>query len=81
MQAHPRWAMWLALLVTNAVKVTGIVIAIQDVFSKPDPNAAVLGLAAFMMAGAQISEDTVLRLVSRMFGPPGETPEHKKDGP
>jgi hypothetical protein len=41
--------------------------------SKPTPSALFLGLSAFMMAGAQISEDTVLNLVKGMFSSPHTT--------
>jgi hypothetical protein len=56
-----------ALLVSNAIKLGGLYVAVRAV-SEPNPNAVAIGLAAFMMAGAQVSEDTVLRLVGRMFG-------------
>lgn len=67
-------ALWLTLIVTNAVKLTGIAIAIHEAFTKSNPSATILALAAFMMAGAQISEDAILRMISHMFGGAGESP-------
>jgi hypothetical protein len=58
----------MALIVTNAIKLGGLVIVFIEV-SKPAPSAIFLALSAFMMAGAQISEDTVLNLVKGMFSP------------
>jgi hypothetical protein len=57
----------IALLVSNAIKLGGLYVALKTV-SGPAPSAVTIGLAAFMMAGAQISEDTILNLVDRMFG-------------
>lgn len=57
----------IGLLITNAIKVGGLYLALKTA-AEPAPNALVVGLVAFMMAGAQVSEDTILRLVGRMFG-------------
>lgn len=64
-----------ALLVTNAIKVGGLYVAIKTV-SEPTPSAITIGLAAFMMAGAQISEETILGLVGRMFGAHQQHEQH-----
>lgn len=64
-----------ALLVTNAIKVGGLYVAVKTA-SETTPNAITIGLAAFMMAGAQVSEETILGLVGRMFGG-----SHQQEGP
>lgn len=58
-----------ALFVTNVIKVSGLVIAIHEAFTNRDP--VVLGLAAFMLAGAQISEELVIAFINSFFGKPG----------
>jgi hypothetical protein len=58
----------LTLIVTNAVKVGGLLVVLNEAFNKPQPRTVDIAVAAFMMAGAQISEEAILNLVSRMFG-------------
>ena len=55
-----------ALIVTNIIKVSGLVIAIHEAFTTRDP--VVLALSAFMLAGAQISEELVLAVLNSFFG-------------
>lgn len=69
-----RVGQWVTLLVTNGVKVTGIVIAVKAAFSQTPPQPLEYGLAAFMVAGAQLSEETILKLFARMFAPPKDEP-------
>lgn len=57
------------MLLSFAIKLGGLYIALST-FSAAQPNAVIVALAAFMMAGAEISEDTILNLVGRMFGRP-----------
>lgn len=68
-----------ALLVTNAIKIGGLYVALKTA-AEPAPSAIIIGLAAFMMAGAQVSEESILKLVERMFGHGGAhhpAPEHE----
>ena len=72
-QTLGRFAYTLTLLVTNAIKIGGLVAAMHEIFShSAEPRLTVMGLAGFMMAGAQFSEELVLRLWSRMFHPEDE---------
>lgn len=59
-----------ALLVTNSVKVAGAVIAVNEAFTTKD--AVVIALAAFMMAGAQVSEPLVMAIFDRILGGGGK---------
>lgn len=58
----------LTLLVTNAIKLGGLYLALRTAITEPQPNVVQIGEACFMMAGAQVTEDAILRLVGRMFG-------------
>lgn len=68
----------LTLLVTNAIKLGGLALAMNEVFSRPDPRALELIAAMFMMAGAQISEEVLLGIASKFFGL--ERRSRKEDG-
>lgn len=69
-----RFGQRLALIVTNSIKVAGLVIAVKTAFAPTQQAALEFGLAAFMMAGAQLSEETVMKLVDRMFMGPKDPP-------
>lgn len=56
----------LALIVTNCIKVAGLYVGVRAAVA-PTPNAVVLAFAAFMMAGAQMSETTAMAFVERFF--------------
>lgn len=58
----------LTLLITNVIKVSGLGIAIHEVFWLPQPRTLELVLSAFMMAGAQVSEELLLQLAGRFLG-------------
>ena len=55
------------LLVTNIIKLAGLYIGVGAAL-RPTPSAVVLAYSAFMMAGAQLSETTILALIERFFG-------------
>lgn len=60
----------LGIIITNAIKVAGLVAGLfspHGVFS-PHPEAAVIAFSGFMMAGAQLSEQTILAVVERFLG-------------
>lgn len=58
----------ITLLITNAIKLSGLIISLYEIFSQEHPPTLVLILAAFMMAGAQFSEERLLALASHLFG-------------
>jgi hypothetical protein len=70
---------WSTLIVTNVIKLSGLGIALHEVFWRSYPRTLELVLAAFMMAGAQISEELILRLAARFFGG-GDSEPPKKAG-
>ena len=57
-----------ALVVTNMTKIAGLVIVVNEALLRTDARPTVLALAAFMMAGAQFSEQMVLSAIDRFFG-------------
>jgi hypothetical protein len=64
------------LLVTNIIKIGGLYVALRTA-TQPTPNVIEIGLAAFMMAGAELSENAILNLAGRMFGGGGS---HENQG-
>lgn len=64
----------LTLVVTNLIKIAGLYVGVRSAI-QPSPNAVVLAFAAFMMAGAQLSETTILALITRFFGIKQEPPK------
>jgi hypothetical protein len=60
------------LIITNLFKLAGLGIAVREVL-RPDRDAAVLALSAFMMSGAQLSEEFLLGIIERFLG--SSTPE------
>lgn len=55
-----------ALIITNLTKVGGLIIGIHEALTARDP--AVMAFAAFMMAGARVSETVLLTFIDRFFG-------------
>jgi hypothetical protein len=56
-----------ALIVANLIRLGGLTLGINaGLRAAPDPR--VIALAAFMLAGAQVSRATIMELVSRFFG-------------
>lgn len=76
-----RFGQRLALVVTNLIKVAGLILAIKAAFSKTQPPALEFALAAFMMAGAQLSEQAIMALLGKLFAPAtppdAPTPPHQ----
>ena len=58
------------LILTNTIKLGGLVIAINEAIIRTQLRPAALAEAAFMMAGAQISESVVLNLIDHFMGKP-----------
>lgn len=67
---------FLALMVTNCIKLGGLFLAIRTATTETNPSVVQIGEACFMMAGAQVTEDAILKLVSRMFGGHGVEEHH-----
>jgi hypothetical protein len=65
------------LLVSNVIKLGGLYIAIHTAVTQPTPNVVLIGAAMFMMTGAQITEEQILKAISRMFG---VQPQERKNG-
>lgn len=62
-------AMGITKLITNSIRVAGIVLAVHEgLFVDPPRDAFVFGVAAFMMAGATGFEN----FVEKFTGSPGE---------
>lgn len=62
-QQGPRRA---ALITTNLTKLAGLVIGLHEALTTKDPT--VMAFAAFMMAGAKVSETVLLTFIDRFFG-------------
>lgn len=71
-----------ALLTTNMIKIGGLGAAMNELFIRPSARTSVIALAAFMMAGAQLSEQAVLAALDRiMGGGEGESSEKREERP
>lgn len=68
------------LLFTNLVKLAGLGIAIREVL-RPNRDSAVLALSAFMMSGAQLSEEFLLGIIERFLGSSTPEPEPAEGRP
>ena len=63
------------LALTNLTKLGGLVIAINEALIRSDVRPTALAVAAFMMAGAQLSENVVMAALDRFFGAPPQKDE------
>lgn len=68
----------ITLVITNAIKLAGLVVVIDEIFAAmTDPQRPlVLAVSAFMMAGAQFSEGVILAAIDRILG----TTDGRKEG-
>lgn len=55
------------LLITYAIKLVGLAAAFDQLLLKPHTDSISLVVAAFMMAGAQVSEGLVLAAIDRLM--------------
>lgn len=85
-RAPERFGLRLTLVVTNAIKIGGLVVGLYQAF-QPHPNAVTILLAGFMMMGAQGIEQAALSFIERFFGleakapsPPPQPSEQPPDG-
>lgn len=72
-----RAAQAFTLLLTNVIKIVGLIAACDQLLIKDHPTSLALGLSAFMIAGGQLSEGLVLSLIDRLMGdqhPSGREP-------
>lgn len=80
-QQQGRIARTLTLSVTYAIKLVGLAAAFNQLLLQKDPHAFPLAIAAFMMAGAQVSEGLVLSFLDRLMrdgeGPPPRPVEER----
>jgi hypothetical protein len=65
-----RFHLWrsLTLLVTNATKISGLAVALNEMLLRSTLRPAAVAASAFMMAGAQLSESAVLAALDRLLG-------------
>lgn len=63
-QPSGRTARAIGLVVTNATKLAGVAIALNEAFAHPQPRPTLVGVAALMIAGAQGVE----RFLDKLFG-------------
>lgn len=68
----------LTLVVSNAIKLGGLYLVIRA-GSHPPVDPFELALSAFMMSGAQLTEDKVLKLLSSFMGSGGPAEKHKDE--
>lgn len=62
--------MWFAFLVTTLTKLGGLAIAFNEALLRSELRPTALALAAFMMAGAQVSEPVLIAMIDRLLGEP-----------
>jgi hypothetical protein len=67
-----------ALVITNATKVAGVAVGVHAGFAD-SPDSRVIALAAFMMAGAHVSEAMILAVIDQFLGREPEPPDSSKD--
>lgn len=69
-------------MVTNAIKLSGLILAVHEVLFHATLRPVVLGEAAFMMAGARFSEQVLLAVMDRLLGQSPPPPKNgSKGGP
>jgi hypothetical protein len=59
---------------TNLIKLAGLAIAVNELVLRTEPRSIGLAVAAFMMAGAQISEEVLVGFIDNFLGR-GKAPE------
>lgn len=56
------------LWVTNATKIVGLVLAVNEMLIRPETNSVRLAVTALLVAGAQVSEGVLLSIIDRFSG-------------
>lgn len=69
----------LTQLVTNALKVAGLIVAGNELLFRKDLRPVALAEAAFMMAGGQFSEQILVAVLDRLLGRPGVQPDEEQE--
>jgi hypothetical protein len=59
-------APWATLLITNAPKLIGLYIAVQEAH-RPNARDSIIAFCALCIVGAQVAENVLLRAVDRFF--------------
>jgi hypothetical protein len=70
----------LTVALTTAIKLVGLAAAFKGLFLDQNPRPVVLAVAAFMMAGAQLTEETVLGLLEKLLDWGVQTEEKRSGG-
>lgn len=74
-----RFARAVTLLITWVIKIVGLLSASNQLFLHGNqPSSIALGVSAFMMAGAQVSEGLVLAAIDRLTGE-GAQPDRRRE--
>lgn len=58
----------LTIALTTVIKLVGLAAAFKELFLDQQPQPVALALSAFMMAGAQLSEEVLLGLLDKLLG-------------
>lgn len=74
-----RFARAVTLLITWATKLTGLASAFNQLLLKNGDHPFALGISAFMMAGAELSEKLVLAMIDRLLGDPTDSKPENQD--
>ena len=61
------FAAWSTLVITNSIKLCGLVFAVRELAGARDPY--VIGACIVMMSGVQGLEDALVRVAERFFSP------------
>jgi hypothetical protein len=65
---EPNGGTWVStLLVTNATKLAGLYLAINELVIRDAARDTALAIAALMMLGAQTAEEVIGKFIDRMF--------------
>jgi hypothetical protein len=56
------------LIITNITKLVGVALAVNEAVVRDDVRDSVIALCALFVLGAQVAENSALRLIDRVFG-------------
>lgn len=58
------------LVMTNVVKITGLVAFVNEAIVRSDARLPVLGICMLCIAGGQVTETVILSIIDRFLGRP-----------
>jgi hypothetical protein len=58
------------LLITNAAKIAGIVVFVNEAVLRSGARDSVIAVCALFVLGAQVAENTILTVIDRVFERP-----------